>query len=228
MTEQSQIVSLSTCTNVTETQRLLVHGVKIADNALVAAAMLSHRYITDRFLPDKAIDLLDEGELGEGYGNLRGAYLAVMKKHFAFNGKMPDKLFFTAPQYNTWIELGVEQFQDRIIKYAESIVENGFTPGVLMIDGGFCKAYQPETGIAGYTLVYHSRGFELVQLTPFTSTEEAILNGTDIAGTINIVEIVAQREKVRDTDIGRGIMVKIADLERLLYAYRKGVIKERP
>ena len=84
------------------------------------------------------------------------------------------------------------------------------------------------TGTAIFALVYHSRGFELVQLTPFTSTEEAIQNGTDIEGTINIVEMVGEREKVKDTDIGRGIMVKIADLERLLYAYRKGVIKERP
>lgn len=99
---------------------------------------------------------------------------------------------------------------------------------LMVIDGGFSKIYHNRTGIAGYTLVYHSRGFELVQLTPFTSTEEAVLNGTDIHGTTNIVEIVGEREKVRDTDIGRGIMVKIADLERLLYAYRKGVIKERP
>jgi fructose-1,6-bisphosphatase-3 len=99
---------------------------------------------------------------------------------------------------------------------------------LMVIDAGFSKIYHNRTGIAGYTLVYHSRGFELVQLTPFTSREEAVLNGTDIHGTINIVEMVGEREKVRDTDIGRGIMVKIADLERLLYAYRKGVIKERP
>ena len=99
---------------------------------------------------------------------------------------------------------------------------------LMVIDGGFSKIYHNRTGIAGYTLVYHSRGFELVQHTPFTSTEEAILNGTDIDSTINIVEMVGEREQVRDTDIGRGIMVKIADLERLLYAYRKGVIKERP
>lgn len=98
---------------------------------------------------------------------------------------------------------------------------------LMVIDGGFSKIYHNRTGIAGYTLVYHSRGFELVQLTPFTSTEEAVQNGTDIDGTINIVEMVGEREKVRDTDIGRGIMVKITDLERLLYAYRKGVIKER-
>lgn len=99
---------------------------------------------------------------------------------------------------------------------------------LMVIDGGFSKVYHNRTGIAGYTLVYHSRGFELVQHTPFTSTEEAILNGSDIESTTKIVEVVGEREKVRDTDIGRGIMIKITDLERLLYAYRKGIIKERP
>lgn len=99
---------------------------------------------------------------------------------------------------------------------------------LMVIDGGFSKVYHNRTGIAGYTLVYHSRGFELVQLEPFTSTEEAIINGTDIHGTTQIVEMMGKREKVRDTDIGRGIQLKIADLERLLAAYRKGVIKERP
>ncbi|MBR5860387.1 MAG: fructose-1,6-bisphosphatase [Bacteroidaceae bacterium] len=99
---------------------------------------------------------------------------------------------------------------------------------LMVIDGGFSRVYHNRTGIAGYTLVYHSRGFELVQHTPFTSTEEAIINGTDIESTTKIVEMVGERQKVRDTDIGRGIMVKIADLERLLTAYRKGIIKERP
>ena len=99
---------------------------------------------------------------------------------------------------------------------------------LMVIDGGFSKVYHNRTGIAGYTLVYHSRGFELVQHAPFTSTEEAIINGTDIHSTTKIVEMMGEREKVRDTDIGRGIMVKIADLERLLAAYRKGVIKEKP
>ena len=73
-----------------------------------------------------------------------------------------------------------------------------------------------------------AEGFELVQHAPFTSTEEAIKNGTDIQSTTQIVEMMGKREKVRDTDIGRGIMIKIADLERLLTAYRKGIIKERP
>lgn len=99
---------------------------------------------------------------------------------------------------------------------------------LMVIDGGFSKVYHNRTGIAGYTLVYHSRGFELIQHAPFTSTEDAIKEGTDIHSTTQIVEMMGQRKKVRDTDIGRGIMIKIADLERLLTAYRKGVIKERP
>ena len=99
---------------------------------------------------------------------------------------------------------------------------------LMVIDGGFSKVYHNRTGIAGYTLVYHSRGFELIQHAPFTSTEDAIKEGTDIHSTTQIVEMMGQRKKVRDTDIGRGIKIKIADLERLLTAYRKGVIKERP
>ena len=59
----------------------------------------------------------------------------------------------------------------------------------MVIDGGFAKAYHDTTGIAGYTLVFHSRGFQLVQHEPFTSAEEAIKNGTDIASTTQIVEL---------------------------------------
>lgn len=95
---------------------------------------------------------------------------------------------------------------------------------LMVIDGGFAKAYHDKTGIAGYTLVYHSRGFELVQHAPFESTEEAILNGTDIQSTTQIVEMMGKREMVSNTDIGRDIRSQISDLERLLIAYRRGLI----
>ena len=72
----------------------------------------------------------------------------------------------------------------------------------MVIDGGFAKAYHNTTGIAGYTLVFHSRGFQLVQHEPFTSAEEAIKNGTDIVSTTQIVEMSTQRMMVRDTDKG--------------------------
>jgi fructose-1,6-bisphosphatase-3 len=97
---------------------------------------------------------------------------------------------------------------------------------LMVIDGGFAKAYHSKTGIAGYTLVYHSRGFELVQHAPFMSTEQAILEGTDIKSTTQIVEMMGHRAMVRDTDIGMSLREQIADLERLLKAYRRGLIKE--
>lgn len=111
-------------------------------------------------------------------------------------------------------------------------VGNGENPvkanGKLMvIDGGFSKAYHDTTGIAGYTLVYHSRGFELVQHEPFTSAEEAVRNGTDIISINRLVELNSQRVRVRDTDRGKELLGQIEELRELLYAYRRGLIKER-
>lgn len=110
-------------------------------------------------------------------------------------------------------------------------VRNGETPikanGKLMvIDGGFAQAYHKETGIAGYTLIYHSRGFQLVQHEPFTNTADAIQQCTDIKSTTQIVEMSSHRMLVADTDIGIELKKQISDLEKLLYAYRHGLIKE--
>lgn len=98
---------------------------------------------------------------------------------------------------------------------------------LLVIDGGFAKAYHRTTGIAGYTLVYHSRGLQLVQHEPFSSTEEAISTSADIKGTTQIVELSNHRQRVRDTDKGRELEGQIEELTRLLYAYRHGILKER-
>ena len=101
---------------------------------------------------------------------------------------------------------------------------------LMVIDGGFSKAYHNETGIAGYTLVYHSRGFQLVQHEPFTSMEDAIKQGTDIKSTTQIVEMSNRRMLVADTDIGCELRKQIEDLKELLYAYRtwfhQGIRKE--
>ena len=98
---------------------------------------------------------------------------------------------------------------------------------LMVIDGGFSQAYHKETGIAGYTLIYHSRGFQLVQHEPFTSAKDAILRGSDIKSTTQIVEMSSNRMLVDDTDIGTELRSQIADLEELLYAYRHGYITER-
>lgn len=111
----------------------------------------------------------------------------------------------------------------RTLKGENPIKANG---KLMVIDGGFSKAYHNETGIAGYTLVYHSRGFQLVQHEPFTSAEDAIKRGTDIKSTTQIVEMSNRRMLVADTDIGHELRKQIEDLEELLYAFRHGFIKE--
>ena len=96
---------------------------------------------------------------------------------------------------------------------------------LLVIDGGFSKAYQPETGIAGYTLVYHSHGLQLVQHEPFQSRQKAIEEGQDIKSTTLVVEFNSQRMMVKDTDKGSELVTQIQDLMKLLVAYRTGLIK---
>ena len=107
--------------------------------------------------------------------------------------------------------------------------ENPINAGgkLMVIDGGFSEAYHNETGIAGYTLVYHSRGFQLVQHEPFKSSRDAIVKETDIKSTIQIVEMSAHRMLVADTDKGEELKDQIRDLKELLYAYRHGIITEK-
>ena len=98
---------------------------------------------------------------------------------------------------------------------------------LMVIDGGFSEAYHHETGIAGYTLVYHSRGFQLVQHEPFMSARDAIERGIDIKSTTQLVELSAHRMLVADTDKGEELRSQIEDLRQLLYAYRHGILTEK-
>lgn len=130
-------------------------------------------------------------------------------------------------------EFGVEGVQRHIINgHVPVRTQKGESPiranGKLMvIDGGFAKAYHKTTGIAGYTLIYHSSNFELVEHEPFISEEEAIRSGTDIVRSTKMVEQTAQRIRVRDTDKGKILQSQIDELTELLYAFRHGIIKER-
>jgi fructose-1,6-bisphosphatase-3 len=98
---------------------------------------------------------------------------------------------------------------------------------LMVIDGGFAEPYHKETGIAGYTLVYHSRDFELVQHEPFTNVEDAVREGRDIKSKTQIVARTGHRMLVADTDLGQDLKMQIEGLRKLLYAYRHGFIKER-
>jgi fructose-1,6-bisphosphatase-3 len=98
---------------------------------------------------------------------------------------------------------------------------------LLVIDGGFAKAYQKETGIAGYTLVYNSYGLLLAAHHPFDSAQKAIEEELYIDSNTQILETNDVRIRVRDTDLGRSIQGQIDDLQALLTAYRTGLIQER-
>lgn len=112
----------------------------------------------------------------------------------------------------------------KTIKGEQPVKANG---KMLVIDGGFSRAYQPETGIAGYTLVFHSRALQLVQHEPFESRQKAIEEGLDIKSNSFLVEFNTQRMLVKDTDKGKELRKQIEELKQLLAAYRLGLIKER-
>ena len=131
------------------------------------------------------------------------------------------------------IEFGLDPDESHIINgHVPVEKKNGESPikanGKLMvIDGGFSKAYQSKTGIAGYTLIYNSFGLQLVSHQPFESTEKAIKEETDILSSIVVLEHSTSRKRVADTDIGKVLQHQIEDLKMLLLAYRKGLIKEK-
>lgn len=87
---------------------------------------------------------------------------------------------------------------------------------LLVIDGGFCRAYQPTTGIAGYTLIYNSYGLRLSAHEPFGTKEDAIENYKDIHSNVTVFEHVERRLTVADTDKGVELQNKINDLKELI------------
>jgi len=111
----------------------------------------------------------------------------------------------------------------KTIKGENPVKANG---KLLVIDGGFSRAYQKETGIAGYTLVFHSRGLQLVQHQPFESRQKAIEEGQDIISNTVLQEFNSHRLLVRDTDKGKDLVSQVRNLTNLLHAYRLGVIRE--
>ncbi|MDM8527719.1 fructose-1,6-bisphosphatase [Anaerolineales bacterium HSG24] len=129
-------------------------------------------------------------------------------------------------------EFGVDPDKGHIINgHVPVKVKKGESPvkangRLLVIDGGFSKAYQDKTGIAGYTLVYNSYGLILASHHPFESTDKAIAEGVDILSNAEILEINYNRIRVKDTDKGKQIQGEIDDLMALLKAYRDGFINE--
>ena len=109
-------------------------------------------------------------------------------------------------------------------KKGESPIKGGGK--LIVIDGGFCRAYQSTSGIAGYTLIYNSRCIRIVSHQPFESKEAAIFRNHDIANDSLVFEHMEHRVKISQTDVGRAIQAQADDLRRLLQAYRSGALSE--
>ncbi len=131
----------------------------------------SEEPFTYHFEKDTLNILCENGEIeyGEGYENLRGAFLTASQKHFPPSGKYPDDFLFKVPQYNTWIEMMYEPTQEKVIAYAKAILENGMPAGVLMIDDNWQEDYGvwnfhpgrfPEPKAMADTL--HKMGFKVM------------------------------------------------------------------
>lgn len=97
----------------------------------------------------------------------------------------------------------------------------------LVIDGGFSKPYQKQTGIAGYTLIYNSHGMQLIEHEKFESRAQAVLSGADIHSRVQLVDKSEHRMLVRDTDRGKELVEQVNNLHKLLFAYQHGLIKEK-
>lgn len=125
-------------------------------------------------------------------------------------------------------EFGLDSEQAHIINgHVPVESKNGENPikangKLIVIDGGFSKAYQSKTGIAGYTLIYNSFGLQLVSHELFETTEKAIKEETDIISSTVIFEKSVRRKRVGDTDIGKDLKKQLYELNLLLLAYKKG------
>ncbi|WP_270994900.1 fructose-1,6-bisphosphatase [Listeria seeligeri] len=129
-------------------------------------------------------------------------------------------------------EFGIDADCGHIINGHTPVKENkGESPikadgKMLVIDGGFAKAYHKKQNLAGYTLLFNSYGLQLVSHQPFTTKEDAIKNETDILSTRQVIEMEINRKRVKDTDIGKQLNTQAEDLKKLLTAYRNGLLHE--
>ena len=98
---------------------------------------------------------------------------------------------------------------------------------LFIIDGGFCKAYQKTTGIAGYTLIYNSHGLRLKSHRPFQGVDKVLSDDMDMESSSVPVETFPRRRYIADTDQGQTLLRRREALEALIRAYRDGVIQER-
>ena len=168
--------------------------------------------ISDGFLETHLPD--EECELYEGGKNLRDAYLALSAKHFPFGGELPPKKFFETAQYNTWMEFTYNPTEESVLAYAHSIVENGYKPGILIIDEGwhtryglwefdFAKFPDPKAMIDEL----HALGFTvMLWVVPYVTADGRGFLG--IEGNAKFLKSKWERSPLLQTDDGNTALIK--------------------
>ncbi len=153
----------------------------------------------------------DEIILENGGSTLKDAYLSAMKKHFPFSGKVPDLKFFQTAQYNTWMEFDYNPTQEGVLDYARKIVENGYKPGILIIDEGwhtrygiwqwdFAKFPDPKAMIDEL----HSMGFKvMLWVVPYVTAD-----GRDFCFTENGAKSGDEKRNLLRTDDGFACLLR--------------------
>jgi len=166
-------------------------------------------------------------------------------KYHSFKGKTYDDTILSKDPYyelhrrkdiceKVLHEFGLDSPQSHIINGHTPVkVAKGDTPvraggKEICIDGGFCKAYQKSTGIAGYTLIFNSHGLRIKAHYPFKSIADVLANNADIDSVTTQVEMEPKRVMIANTDNGKNIANQIEGLNKLLLAYRDGLIQEHP
>lgn len=161
---------------------------KNLNNQVVPFLLSSHgRYVWSeqpfRFrMKGKALEIssdYEKIEVAEAGSTLRDAYLAAARKHFPPSGKLPEEIFFSKPQYNTWIELMYNQNQTDILAYADQVIANGFPTGIFMIDDNWQKYYgnfefKPDKFPSPKVMTdrLHQQGFKvMLWVCPFVSAD---------------------------------------------------------
>ena len=166
--------------------------------------------------------------------------MATFERYFTDDKKLHKETsdpYFTLAYTTEMADRILEEFG---IEDRETVIINGHIPvkikkgespikadgRLLIIDGGISRAYQSVTGIAGYTLVSNSHEMYLSEHEAFSSISDSVCNNTDVRSQFLLVRTYPARVMIADTDDGREIASQIADLEKLLEAYRSGAIKQ--
>lgn len=166
-------------------------------------------------------------EFGSGFNNLHDVYQHVSKNYFSPSGMLPDDLLFTAPQYNLWIELLYEPTQSKVLSYAHSVLEQGFPPGVIMIDDNWHEPYgtwefHPGRFPDPKSMVeeLHNLGFKvMLWVCPFVSPDSRTFRQLELKGYL--LKDAAGQTAIRRWWNGYSACLDLINKESVLWMYEQ-------